>query len=82
MVKGYFSFLLRFWQASTPGGTVWRASLEDVPTGERRAFGGLDDLVAYLRERIKASSPEEAPKEEESGPGAGEDAVPPEGEAS
>jgi hypothetical protein len=55
MVKGYFSFLLRLWQASTAGGAVWRASLEEVFTGERRVFDGLDDLVAHLRKRISAS---------------------------
>jgi len=82
MVKGYYSYLLRLWQASTAGGTVWRASLEDVPTGERRAFTDMDDLVAYLRERTEAGSSEEAPTGEDSGPGAGEDAVFPEGEVS
>jgi len=75
MVKGYYSYLLRLWQASTAGGAVWRASVEEVATGERRAFGGLDDLVAYLREYIKAGSPEEAPTGEECRPGAGEEAA-------
>ena len=82
MVKGYYSYLLRLWQASTAGGAVWRASLEDVPTGERRAFGDLDDLVAYLYERTKANRSEESATGEDSRPGAGEDAVPTGGESS
>ena len=43
----YRAFLLRLWQTpETPGG--WRASLEDPHTGERRAFGSLAELTAFL----------------------------------
>ena len=59
MVKGqgYFSYLLRLWQVGTGQGAAWRASLEEIPTGERRAFAGLDDLVGYLCERMRSGSP-------------------------
>ena len=59
MVKGqvYFSYLLRLWQVGTGQGAAWRASLEEIPSGERRAFAGLDDLVGYLRERTRSGSP-------------------------
>ena len=79
MVKGqgYCSYLLRLWQVGTGEGAAWRASLE-IPTGERRAFAGLDDLVGYLREQTRSGSPpgEEAAREE-SPPDPGEGAVPP-----
>jgi hypothetical protein len=81
MVKGYFSYLLRLWQVSAGGGTVWRASVEEIPTGERKDFADLDGLVAYLREQTKASSPpEEAEARGKSIPGDG--AAPPGGEGS
>ena len=49
MVKGrvYLSYLLRLWQAGAGEGAAWRASLEEIPPGERRAFAGLDDLLGY-----------------------------------
>ena len=71
MVKGqvYFSYLLRLWKAGTGQGAAWRASLEEIPTGERRDFASLDDLVGYLREQTRAGPP---PEEE----GAGEGSMP------
>jgi hypothetical protein len=38
-------------EAQSPEKGVWRASLEDPNTRERKAFAGLDELVDYLRER-------------------------------
>ena len=58
MVKSYLSYLLRLWQAGTGQAIEWRASLEDVSTGERQAFAGLDALLDYLRERTRAGSPQ------------------------
>ena len=80
MVKGrvYLSYLLRLWQAGTGEGAAWRASLEEIPAGDRRVFPGLDDLVVYLRERMgPCSPPEEGAAREESPPDPGEGAVPP-----
>ena len=68
--RNYLSYLLRIWQAGTGEGAGWRASLEEIPTGERRAFASLDDLVGYLREQTRAGPP---PEEEE---GAGEGTQP------
>jgi len=59
MVKSYMSYLLRLWQVATGRGVEWRASLEEVSTGERQAFAGLDSLLAYLREQTRAGSPPE-----------------------
>jgi hypothetical protein len=47
--RNYAAFLLRLWreQDSAP----WRATLQDPHTGERRSFGSLARLVAYLEEQ-------------------------------
>ena len=50
--RRYLSFLLRLWQASCGGGLVWRASLEDPHTGERRGFACLAELIACLEEEM------------------------------
>jgi hypothetical protein len=42
----YLSFLLRLWRESEHG--AWRASLENVTTGERRGFPNLASLFAFL----------------------------------
>ena len=68
--RNYYSYLLRIWQAGTGQEAVWRASLEEIPPGERRAFASLDDLFGYLRELTRAGPP---PEEEE---GAGEGSQP------
>jgi hypothetical protein len=53
----YISYLLRLWRVKDddephpPEKAVWRASLEDPNTRERKAFASLDDLVEYLQER-------------------------------
>jgi hypothetical protein len=59
VVKSYLSYLLRLWPAGTGGGIAWRASLEDVSTGERQAFADLDALLDYLREQTQATPPQE-----------------------
>lgn len=53
----YVSYLLRLWRVNGDDGphprekAVWRASLEDPNTRERKAFASLDDLFDFLRER-------------------------------
>lgn len=42
----YRSYLLRLWAEG--GDTVWRFSLEDPRTGERRGFADLAELTAFL----------------------------------
>ena len=44
------SFLLRLWQSVDSGRIVWRALLEEMVTRDRRGFGNLKDLTAYLEE--------------------------------
>lgn len=49
----YLAYMLRLWRAGSRGGQpVWRASLENPHTGERLAFGVVEDLFAYLTERM------------------------------
>ncbi|RME83016.1 MAG: hypothetical protein D6775_09280 [Caldilineae bacterium] len=38
----------------------WRFSLEDPHTGQRRGFGSLDGLVAFLREQLADRGGEDA----------------------
>jgi len=48
--------LLVIWRerAATPAGpAVWRFSLEDMRDGARRGFGSLEELVAFLRAKLK-----------------------------
>ena len=48
--RRYISYLLRLWQVRVGGQLVWRTSLENAHTSERRGFANLADLVAF-RER-------------------------------
>jgi hypothetical protein len=52
--RKYLAFLLRLWQVEENGCRVWRASLEDPDTGERRGFASLNLLTHYLREQARA----------------------------
>ena len=45
----YRSYLLRLWQVRAEAGLVWRASLEEVKTGDQRGFTSMEELIAYLR---------------------------------
>jgi hypothetical protein len=44
----YHSFLLRLWEAKADGESGWRASLEQVDTGERLGFTDLAELFRFL----------------------------------
>jgi hypothetical protein len=46
--KTYLSYLLRLWRVRQNGFDVWRASLEDTSTRERRGFDGLKALLKFL----------------------------------
>jgi hypothetical protein len=52
----YKLYVLRLWQAHSGERLVWRASLEDVHTGERRGFAGLDRMRAFLEDQLGAGS--------------------------
>jgi len=48
----YFAYILRLWQeqsAALDQSSVWRLSVEDVRTHERRGFASLEDLLAFLQ---------------------------------
>ena len=51
--RQYYSYLLRLWQVDGAGSPIWRASLEDPRTGERRGFADLESLVAFLKAQIE-----------------------------
>lgn len=55
------SYLLRLWQAEQDGAWVWRASLENAHTGERRGFASLIALFAFLKEETAAPSKRNQP---------------------
>jgi hypothetical protein len=44
----YRSYVLRLWRSSTEETADWRASLEEVQTGERLGFASLEALIEHL----------------------------------
>ena len=54
--RGHLAYLLRLWQVDNGTEPVWRASLQDVRTGERRGFAGLDEAITYLRQQLEPPS--------------------------
>ena len=53
---GYRSYLLRLWCEQQDGNPVWRASLENVQSGQQHGFAGLEELLAYLMAQISADT--------------------------
>jgi hypothetical protein len=49
----YQSYLLRMWIEVIDGVQTWRLSVEDPFTSERRGFATLDELCAYITQRMK-----------------------------
>jgi hypothetical protein len=54
--RRYMAYLVRLWQVTSAGRLVWRASLEDPHTGERRGFADLETLFDFLKERTQANA--------------------------
>lgn len=50
----YLAYLLRLWRVGSEGEAVWRASLEDAHTGERKGFADLDALFDHVRSQTRA----------------------------
>ena len=48
--ESYLSYLLRLWQTESGGEGIWRASLENPHTGERKGFASLKDLFTFLEQ--------------------------------
>jgi hypothetical protein len=46
--RRYLAYLLRLWQVGDKGRIGWRASAENVHTGERRGFASLGELFTFL----------------------------------
>lgn len=64
MKKNYHSFLLRLWRVQVDGEPIWRASLENPFTGERKGFANLSELVVYLEAQVSDANDDggEAPE--------------------
>ncbi len=59
------SYVLRLWQVSEGGRPVFRISLENTQTRERRGFTDLEALLAFLRQCIETDvEREKATKED------------------
>lgn len=54
------SYLLRLWQIESYGQVAWRASLDEVQSGQRHGFPDLEALIAFLRERTGAEPDDSA----------------------
>lgn len=62
----YYSFILSLWMESGPlphAPPVWRISLEDPHSSERRGFKDLAELLRFLEEWT-AGPPEKTPIDE------------------
>jgi hypothetical protein len=68
--RNYHSYLLRLWRVKEDG-EDWRATLEDVVTGELRGFTDLATLMAYLKELDTLKQDEGEPAGQETGEGRG-----------
>jgi hypothetical protein len=55
----YRAYLVRLWREAPD--LAWRAGIENPHTGERRAFGSLDALFAFLADQaaMEASPPQD-----------------------
>jgi hypothetical protein len=51
-LRSYRAYLLRLWRAGSADRLSWRASLELPRTGERRGFGDLASLFAFLEAQL------------------------------
>jgi hypothetical protein len=51
----YHSYLLRLWEVPGGQGSGWRASLEDVQTGELKGFQDISGLIDYLQGQVLES---------------------------
>jgi hypothetical protein len=53
----YLAYMVRLWTVRRNGGRLWRASVEDVRTGERQAFADVSGLVAFLQATMAEGPP-------------------------
>ena len=55
--QDYLAYLLRLWRIGKGEDARWRASLQDPHTGQRMEFASLDDVVAFLKQRMGDGEP-------------------------
>jgi hypothetical protein len=51
--RGHLAYLLRLWRVDNGTEAIWRASLQDVRSGERLGFASLNEAVAFLRQQLE-----------------------------
>ncbi len=51
--RRYLAFLVRMWSVHSNGELVWRASAENVHTGERHGFADMESLFDFLRAAVE-----------------------------
>jgi hypothetical protein len=54
----YLAYLVRLWREEGDDRTIWRASVEDPHTAERRGFSDLSRLFEFLRQQTETASRE------------------------
>jgi len=62
------SYLVRLWPTGVAGQHLWRASLENVQSGERRGFANLEQLFVFLMEQTEHGDPPDAQSTAEPAP--------------
>jgi hypothetical protein len=50
------AYLIRLWRVDDGQRAIWRASLQDVRTGQRHGFADLDSACRFLRAQIETAS--------------------------
>ena len=53
----YLAYMVRLWTVRRNGSRLWRASVEDVRTGERQAFADAAGLAAFLQAAMAEEPP-------------------------
>lgn len=56
----YTSFLVRLW-AESDADRDWVAQVELIPSGDRRSFASLDELLAFIRAQLGERAPASQP---------------------
>lgn len=62
--KYYHSYLLRLWRVKADGDS-WRASLQEVQSGEVRGFTNPGELFRYLEELLQQATIDHKPDPED-----------------
>ncbi len=52
--REYLAYMLRIWLVRDNQQILWRASVENAQTGERRGFASLDELLEFLQSQAAA----------------------------